>query len=297
MKITDYPSVVNLVENNVFLIDGPEGTKQITAKDLAGALCYILGSDGYYEFLDGILPVEERRMTFRGKNLGPSLTREQAQHIANGDFKGFYIGDYWTDDVTNWRIVDINYWLGTGNSPVCQTPHLVIMPDKILYTGVINQDAGNVKGSYLGSEMYKTGLNRAKEMVNSFFGENNVLNHKEYLSNSTTDGYPSGSAWVESTVELPNEIMMYGTVVSSAIGNCATVFPHVHTIDKTQLALMKIHPKWICPHRQSQWLRDVAATTSFSSVGNEGVAARAAVTNLYGVRPVFGITGEGLAAS
>ena len=45
MKITDYPSVQELVENNVFLVDGPNGTSQITAKDLAVALLSMSGLD------------------------------------------------------------------------------------------------------------------------------------------------------------------------------------------------------------------------------------------------------------
>ena len=38
MLITDYERVANLVEDNVFLLDGPKGTKSITAKTLGKAL-------------------------------------------------------------------------------------------------------------------------------------------------------------------------------------------------------------------------------------------------------------------
>lgn len=295
MKITDYPSVVKLVENNVFLIDGPEGTKQITAKDLAGALCYILGSDGYYEFLDEVLPVDERRNTFRGKNLGPSFTREQAQHIANGDFKGFFIGDYWTDGSIIWRIVDINYWIETGDT-ACTDPHLVIMPDDILYTHFMNS-TDSATGAYVGSEMYKTGLNQAKEIINKFFGAGNILNHRDHLVNAiATSGYSSGSAFYDSTVELPNEIMIYGAYVYTPAGN-GSITVNRSTIEKTQLALMQIHPKWVNPVKKSYWLRDVVNASGFANVSPSGRAGTNTSYNLEnGVRPVFGITGKELAS-
>lgn len=38
MKITDYPSQVEIKENNVFLMDGPNGTRQISAIHLADKL-------------------------------------------------------------------------------------------------------------------------------------------------------------------------------------------------------------------------------------------------------------------
>lgn len=45
MKITDYPSTTSLVDNNVFLIDGPSGTKNITAKDAASEFSRMNGGN------------------------------------------------------------------------------------------------------------------------------------------------------------------------------------------------------------------------------------------------------------
>lgn len=332
MKMSDYPSVQELKENNIFILDGTDGTKHITAKDLAKALAEMAGisatidlkdlplletgietgsrfligmpngenkaikaDDVFYELLDAFIPMEQRRKTFRGKNLGSILTKEQAQNITNGTFKGFFIGDYWEINEQIWRIVDINYWIDCGD-PRCTTSHLVIMPDNCLYTHVMN-GTNVTTGAYVGSQMYTSGLNSAKSTVNNVFGVGNILNHKEYLRNAMTNGYPSAGAWYDSTVELPNECMMYGSYVFMPCGT-GSVVVNRHTINKSQLALMQMHPKWINQNskKDPNWLRDAISTSSFALVGFDGSASMSAATSSYGVRVVFGLTGIAAAA-
>lgn len=170
MKIVDYEKVQKLSTDNVFLIDGESGTKGILAGDLAKALIGLLDSEQFisgvnlselpqinalsandkilvgtaagnkaiasndvlFAVLDEFATVEMRRNIFRGKNLGPALTAAQKAEIKAGTFKGFFVGDYWTIGDNIWRIVDINYWLNCGDTS-CTTPHLVIMPDAVLY--------------------------------------------------------------------------------------------------------------------------------------------------------------------
>ena len=45
MKITDYEKVQSLAASNIFLLDGPNGTKTIAADALAKALIGLLSSD------------------------------------------------------------------------------------------------------------------------------------------------------------------------------------------------------------------------------------------------------------
>ena len=332
MKFADYPSVQKLVENNIFLLDGPQGTKSMTAKHLADALLEMAGGstggnvdlkdlpllengienesrfliglpngenkaikadDVFYELLDAFIPMEQRRNTFRGKNLGSSLTKEQAQNITNGTFKGFFIGDYWDIDEQIWRIVDINYWIGCGDTE-CTAPHLVIMPDKALYKHKMNE-TNITTGAYVGSQMYTSGLNAAKSTINITFGEGNILSHKEYLQNAMTNGYPSAGSWYNSTVELPNECMMYGSYIFMPSGT-GSISVSRYTINKSQLALMQIHPKWINPHREDQWLRDAISTSGFSFIHSTGYATGNNSSAACGVRVVFGLTGITAAA-
>lgn len=231
---------------------------------------------------------QNRRMIFRGKNLGAALTTEQKAQIKAGTFKGMFTGDYWEIGGKVWRIVDFDYWYGSGDTE-CKTHHIVVMPDEWLYTAQMNTE--NVTtGAYVGSEMYTKNLENAKTIVKSAFGEAYILNHREYLANAVTNGHASAGAWYDSTTELPNEPMMYGSYIFSAHGD-GTFIPSIHTISKTQLALMMINPFFINPKRQNQWLRDVASAASFASVSLHVNAGNYGASNVSGVRPVTGITG------
>ena len=326
MKITDYEKVTELLANNVLLVDGDGGTKTILARDLLKALVAVSSSqdylakmdisqltqvntvsasdrillasggsnkgitvnDAFWGILDAVISVEQRRNIFRGKNLGTAFTAAQKAEIKAGTFKGFFIGDYWSIGDRIWRIVDINYWLNSGDAS-CTTPHLVIMPDQSLYSAKMNE-TNITTGGYVGSQMYTANLANAKTLVNSAFGSANILNHREYLTNAVTNGYPSAGAWYDSTVELPNEIMMYGSLVFTPAGDGSFV-PNRYTIDKTQLALMKMYPRFINPGRYWYWLRDVVSSVAFAYVYAYGHADYGAASGSGGVRPVFGLVG------
>ena len=225
------------------------------------------------------------RNIFRGKNLGTVLTAEQKTNIQNGTFKGLFLGDYWVIGGRNWRIVDFNYWYNCGDTAFTNN-HLVIMPDTTLYTAQMN--ATNITtGGYVGSEMYTANLENAKTIVNAAFGSA-VLTHREYLTNAVTSGYPSAGAWFDSDVELPNEIMMYGSLVFTPAGD-GTIVVNRHTISKTQLALFSVVPKFV-NIRASYWLRDVVSASYFARVSRIGFTTyNYAASNSLGVRPVFAI--------
>lgn len=326
MKITDYEKVTELLANNVLLVDGDGGTKTILARDLLKALVAVSSSqdylakmdisqltqvntvsasdrillasggsnkgitvnDAFWGILDAVISVEQRRNIFRGKNLGTAFTAAQKAEIKAGTFKGFFIGDYWSIGDRIWRIVDINYWLNSGDAS-CTTPHLVIIPDQSLYSAKMNE-TNITTGGYVGSQMYTANLANAKTLVNSAFGSANILNHREYLTNAVTNGYPSAGAWYDSTVELPNEIMMYGSLVFTPAGDGSFV-PNRYTIDKTQLALMKMYPRFINPGRYWYWLRDVVSSAYFAGVNSYDRPSYDGASTSAGVRPVFGLVG------
>lgn len=228
------------------------------------------------------------RNTYRGRNLGNSFTAAQKAAIRNGTFEGLYVGDYWVINGVTWRIVDINYWLGTGDVE-CTTPHLVIMPDTPLYDAPMN-DTNTTAGGYVGSKMYTANLENAKSMINSAFGAGYILNHREYLTNAVADGSPSAGSWYDSKVELPNEIMMYGGYLFAPAGD-GSFIPNRYTVDKTQLALMQLYQKFINLFRQSYWMRDIVSTAVFAAMNNAGYTNCYNATISNGVRPVFGLTG------
>ena len=322
MKITDYEKVQTLDSSNMVLIDGNNGTKTILVADFIKSLIGLISSqdfisgvnlseltqinaltaddklligtaegnkaigadDALFAMLDAFIPKEQRRMIYRGKNLGAVVTEEQKANIKNGTFKGFFLGDYWTIGSYTWRIVDFDYWYNCGDTAFT-TPHLVIMPDKPLYNAQMNE-TNITTGGYTGSLMYTENLDQAKTLAASAFGDL-ILTHREYLTNAVTDGHASAGAWFDSTLDLPNEIMMYGCHVYAAMNN-GTVIPTNYTIGKTQLALFTVVPKLIS-NRATFWLRDVVSSARFAHVNGGGSATSNGASGSYGVRPVFAI--------
>jgi hypothetical protein len=321
MKITDYEKVQALAASNIFLLDGPNGTKTIAADALAKALIGLLSSkdfiggvnlseltqinelvsgnkllvgttdgnkaiaaeDALFAMLDSFAPVELRRVIFRGKNLGTALTAVQKAAIKDGSFKGMFLGDYWSIGGRIWRIVDMDYWYNCGDTAFT-SHHLVIMPDEALYNTQMNT-TNITTGGYVGSEMYKKNLANAKTIVNAAF-QGSVLTHREYLCNAVANGRPSGGAWFDSSIELPNEPMMYGRLHFSPTSDGSTV-PSIYTISKTQLALFMVCPKFIVNRSYNQWLRDVVSSATFADVYSYGNASYAGASYSNGVCPVF----------
>lgn len=321
MKITDYEKVQALAASNIFLLDGPNGTKTIAADALAKALIGLLSSkdfiggvnlseltqinelvsgnkllvgttdgnkaiaaeDALFAMFDGFAPVELRRVLFRGKNLGTALTAVQKAAIKDGSFKGMFLGDYWSIGGRIWRIVDMDYWYNCGDTAFT-SHHLVIMPDEALYNAQMNT-TNVTTGGYVGSEMYKSNLANAKTIVNAAF-QGSVLTHREYLCNAVANGRPSGGAWFDSSIELPNESMMYGHPHFSPTSDGSTV-PAIYTISKTQLALFMVCPRFIVNRSYNQWLRDVVSSAYFARVNNGGIPSCDGASASCGVRPVF----------
>lgn len=321
MKITDYEKVQALAASNIFLLDGPNGTKTIAADALAKALIGLLSSkdfiggvnlseltqinelvsgnkllvgttdgnkaiaaeDALFAMLDGFAPVELRRVLFRGKNLGTALTAVQKAAIKDGSFKGMFLGDYWSIGGRIWRIVDMDYWYNCGDTAFT-SHHLVIMPDEALYNAQMNT-TNVTTGGYVGSAMYKSNLANAKTIVNAAF-QGSVLTHREYLCNAVANGRPSGGAWFDSSIELPNEPMMYGHPHFSPTSDGSTV-PSIYTISKTQLALFMVCPRFIVNRSYNQWLRDVVSSAFFAGVTDNGLTNYYFASNSNGVRPVF----------
>lgn len=321
MKITDYEKVQALAASNIFLLDGPNGTKTIAADALAKALIGLLSSkdfiggvnlseltqvnalvsgnkllvgttegnkaiaaeDALFAMLDSFAPVELRRVLFRGKNLGTALTAVQKAAIKDGSFKGMFLGDYWSIGGRIWRIVDMDYWYNCGDTAFT-SHHLVIMPDEALYNAQMNT-TNITTGGYVGSEMYKKNLANAKTIVNAAF-QGSVLTHREHLCNAVANGKQSGGAWFDSSIELPSEIMMYGHIHFGNASDGNTI-PNIYTPSKTQLALFMVCPRFITDRSHAQWLRDVVSSAGFANVGNHGNSSSYNASYSGGVRPVF----------
>lgn len=254
----------------------------LTGTTVAAQLAFAKG------LIDGKVEIENNagfhNSIYRGKSLGSEVTAAQFAAIAAGTFDDMFIGDYWTIDSINYRIAHFDYWLGTGDTE-CTTHHVVLVPDNILYLAKMNEN--NVTtGGYAGSYMYTTNLTDAKTTINNAFGVAHILSHREILTTGSTSGNASGWSWYDSTLELMNEVMVYGTLAWSVGGKGYEVGN-----DKEQLALFRLEHRR-SSNRASWWLRGIYSTTSFAIVDAAGAADFSSASNNAGVRPAFGIIGE-----
>lgn len=276
-KITDLSRATTPAANDLVIVETSSGTKAMKYEDLTNPAIEKAEENAALNL--------DNRNTYRGKNLGSSVTAAQKAAIQNGSFDGLFIGDYWTIGGVKWLIADMDYWYNCGDTAFTKH-HLVIIPETALYNAQMNA-TNTTEGGYVNSAMYKTNLASAKSTISSAFGDM-VLTHRELLTNAVTNGRPSGGAWYDSTVELPNKCMMYGHMHFSPTSDGSTI-PYIYTIDKTQLSLFALRPQLIVNRSYSQWLRDVVSSAVFAVVVYFGYTDCLNATSSLGVRPVFAI--------
>lgn len=224
---------------------------------------------------------------YRGKNLGTSVSAAQFAAIAAGTFDDMFVGDYWTINSKVYRIAHFDYWLHTGDTE-CTTHHVVIVPDANMYDAKMN-DTKVSDGGYIGSKMYTENLATARTTIQSAFGNDHILSHREFLTNAVTSGKPSNGEWVSSDVVLMNERMVYGNSIFEPKSDGSSI-PALYTVDKSQLALFA-HDISHASNRAYWWLRDVVSSITFAYSDYRGMASYAGANDSRGVRPAFGIKG------
>ena len=266
--LTEYPAVSRPAKNDIFIIDGPKGTRKLTMADAAIELIGMISSINH-------------RNIWRGKFLGNAVTAAQKAAIANGTFDDIFIGDYWTISGIDLVVADMDYFYRTGDTDITKH-HLVIVPRSALYTHVMN-DANSTEGGYANSKMRASGLDEAKAKFTEAFGDM-IITHRELFTNAVTNGKLSGGAWMDATVELMNEIMVYGTTVFTPGCDGATI-PYLYTTNKIQLAAFQLNPAFITVRGQWYWLRDVVSSTNFAAVYDYGGADCNGAASARYVRP------------
>ena len=271
-KIVDYPAADRIAKDDVFLLDGERGTRKVLASRAAVELA-------------GLISPINHCNVFRGKNLGGGVSSAQKAAIKDGSFDNLYIGDYWFNNGVNWRIGDMDYFLRCGDTDFTRH-HLVIVPDTPLYSGKMNE-THTTEGGYVGSLMYKSGLDQAKTAIAAAFGDL-VTTHRDILCNAVSNGRQSGGGWFDSTVELMCERMVYGNSVFQP-GCDGSFIPYNYTTGKSQFALFRMAPQYIS-NRQWYWLRDVVSATNFAYVHAHGNANYGNAGGVGGVRPYFVIS-------
>lgn len=278
-KITELVKGIPVNEDVIPFVDSANGeTKKVIIDDLLKAI--VPKNAGAH---NGI---------YRGKDITDLFYNGTlSQQIATGTFDDVFIGDYIIGKVSKrkYLVADINYRLNMGDAE-CKTPHILMIPERIMGTAKMN-DTNITTGAYVGSKMYTEYLTPFKAVIQNDFEISHIVQHKNLLANAVTNGYESAGGWFDSTIELMNEIMVYGGNIFHNIQNGANL-PYNYTIDKQQLSLFKLRPDLTVARNDAgerywYWLRDVASASSFANVYGNGYCDYYYASNSYGVRPAF----------
>jgi len=216
----------------------------------------------------------------RCKYLGTTITDAQNTAIKNRTYDDLFIGDYWTINGVNWRIVAIDYYYNIGDTNF-NKGNIIVMPDTILYNAQMNE-TNTTAGAYAGSLMRTQNLNNARTIAQNAFGSH-LANHRIMLANSVDTSGPNSWAWYDSDgVELPNEVQIYGTRVWGS-----TLKGFDVATQKQQFPLLALAPQFVST-RQTYWLQDVSSSSVsslFTRVPGYGNADSFDASASRGVRP------------
>lgn len=278
MKISEYSAQTDLAASDVFLVNGGNGTKKITANDAIWGMLESTGSPDIH------------RCVYRGKSLGSSLTSAQRTNIQNGTFKGIWLGDYWDINGVSWIVADFNYWMNTGSNIYCKVPHLVMVPSKALCTFHMNSTNTTSTG-YINSaarSLMNTG-GEVKAIVDAAFGSA-VLAKNDHFSSSNPNDEDVTYEWVISKYDLMSEFMVYG---HSEWGFTPSENVRIKRgpfgIDSNQLALFRARPEFINRFIGDFWLRDIVNENNFAHHSSSGYNGPKPASTQSGIWPVFAI--------
>lgn len=278
-KITDLVKGQPLKEDVIPFVDSANGeTKKALVDDLLKSI--IPNNAGAH---NGI---------YRGKDITNLFyDGTLSQQIAAGTFDDIFIGDYIIGKVSKrkYLVADINYRLNMGDTE-CTTPHILMVPEKIMGTAKMN-DTNITTEAYVGSKMYTEYLAPFKAVIQNDFETSHIVQHRNLFANAVTNGYESAGGWFDSTIELMNEIMVYGSNIFHNIQNGANL-AYNYTMDKQQLSLFRLKPALTVARNDAgerywYWLRGVVSASDFADVGSGGRANSHGASGAGGVRPAF----------
>lgn len=267
-RIDELDSFKNVQGNGQFLYLEQNGktTKKITTDDIL-------------DYVGSVSP----NSIFRGKNLGSKVTSDQLNDISTGAFRLVHLGDYWNMGGLNWRIWGFDWYFNKGDTALTKH-HVVILPDECLLkpdgsTTHYMNDKDDTTGAYKGSKLRTTYIPQMTTTITGLFGADHVLKHRELITNTVSDGKASNREWMDSQVEIPTEVMMYGSTVFGSGYDVGTNHPI--------LPLARIKPQYArCSN--AFWLRDVASASWFAYVNVNGAANNLGASYAgAGVRPYF----------
>lgn len=209
-----------------------------------------------------------------------------SKQISVGTFDDIFIGDYiiGKESQRKYLVADLDYRFNMGDTK-CTTHHVLMIPEKSLGFEKMNTENVSTDG-YLNSDLYKNNLERCRTIIKNDFETSHILTHRNFFANKTSTGagaIETSSEWVDSDIDLMNEIMVYGSNIYHNLGNTLDLNAQ-RTIDNTQLSLFRLY-KTLLP--KGAWLRDVANQNAFCFINSQGLAQFSYAANQGDIYPAF----------
>jgi hypothetical protein len=224
---------------------------------------------------------------YRGKYLGDHVTDAQIEAIDAGTFEDLYIGDYWidTENGIEWLIAEFNYYKDFDKNNISTPNHALLIPRKSLYKSLYNQSTNNDSKGYK-SSFIRTGLDKAKALIESFFGDK-MVTFRTNISSYLIDNRAGTIEATYSKIELMSEQMVYGSRVMGTPNISSAINVTNYLYESKQLAIF-MKDKSTMIDDNGFWLRDVGYSLRFCLITNDGSSNAAKSNNAeFGVRPYF----------
>ena len=264
-RIMEYPEAAAVGSGDKLIVDGAAGTRSLSA---GNALYRMIDATGNWVLHKSVL---------RTKNLGSSITSAQVSAITSGTFTDLFVGDYWVINGINWRIIDINYYLNIAYSGLTTTNHLLVMPDKALYTKAWKAD-GNASGGWNSSDIFNTLDTDANAFVPS-----DILNHSlpiaQRISNSLSG---NGVSSVSRKMDIASLMQLFGYVSEM-----------IYRTDNKRFAIAELNLSWfnnLCD-KNNAWTKDLFEAARAYVVSNimSHVGSVSVTESTCGIRPYLAI--------
>lgn len=262
-------------------------------------------SDEYFNWLDSFISVEQRRQIYRGKEItfNPAdgenaVQKELIKNMANGTFKGLFIGD-----ILNWGtygkfiITDFDYWYGLGDAK-CTKHHISVTPLLSSAASIADTMPPTTDGYNTARSSIKFNRQSYTDIYDYYFTNkrwytlgpvNWVLDYRDIFSTEiNSSGEVSNTQWANARYELPTEIMLYGwKILPETLGRRA------YSISNRQLSIFKmINPKLIFKNSVNNniFLRDIIKVNEWACLIENGCVSSTINTIKGFAPPFFGIT-------
>lgn len=322
MKLTDYMKVNALEAENIFIIDGPTGTKSIFAKNAAdslftmisqadfmskmsmdkvltassvgqndkiligvdGQVKAMLAKDAFFSFLDEFISPIGRNAVYRGKNMGIGpIPTKYRENIANNTYKNMFIGDGWSVALN-----DVLFRIGGFRYPLISssgTPRseVIFVGDRVMDASL--EYSGNIVGTgYKGSIVRAHIINNYQQRI-SQLGEN-IIDPSAYAvyvdSLDPTTNKPITGGTSRCQGDILSAEMIYG---NRPVGYDLNAFYAISCLQ--QLPIFALFPEFVfVPQNHSYWLQTLIGNCAATVIGS-GRCTYNPTTNKYATRVWF----------